>query len=958
MIGTIDIAVNAANPQLPLTTLAAYVSSPSHVRVLNVPRGIGAWQLTAVALEIAYPDGAVVSVPATRNGAVWSATFPAPVAPGVSTRGFRVVASGVDENGADVTGYILGMGDVLILDADGSLVIGTRRVAVRIVDEKPESPREGDLVLASMEIFDGAAWRTLGPTPDIGELTRVDPYLYELNNAALDDTFAEAYFRERFEDRPPRLAPSRGADNPPSPLGACSCVRIGNEFARAYDWKYDESVSFLVRTKASGTRFASIAVCRSPEGLTRQALESKTAPANLFRILPYLALDGINENGVTCCVNVVPSKVASGGASAAVWPGRDFCAVGAVRRVLDRARTAEEGAILIASNAWMPSASALGGYSLHFMIADGSKTYVVEDGQIFDISSNAVKAMTNFRVGGRDFLDASGRVDVDKIAAYDPYGTGAERYEALTYRTLHPFAESLREWLTAFKYSEAYFFADTPRPSDFAGVEIEPGVRAKINDTLDIEEWFVDNDIHAKWLARTRDGTFWQTVHSSVYDIAARSLQLVVQEGDAVHTFPIVKSDSEPADYSTVRTNAAAGAAHAAETGNPHGTEIGDISGLTDALGSLSGGIETAAGVAREALETTNNHKNDTSNPHGTTADQVGAYTKGEVDEKISQNAAHYLTARVGGAFVQFATHAALAAAKAAHTEENPQFWYGDAPHTPDKNDYCTVLDDETHGHATTRYMFVGEWTDGFFRYQYTVNPTALTQAQWDALNSGATKEKIEEIDEKLEKTEGVLEAGSFGLSDGSGVIGFFVRKDGGIYIGTASGRIEIPMFKTDGDAMAVLSDIADATKLTPVYGEWTFSGSDVSRFGKLSCEEEPIESAPTEAIYHLYSDNILVANTYLTSAGVDSVYGFTYTDEEGAPQEYDITATRSIVGYTTANGEYVSAQTAADITKVAEDAIKDKAMPTEGAAEGSVSAKITALEGAVSGVETLLADI
>ena len=202
-------------------------------------------------------------------------------------------------------------------------------------------------------------------------------------------------------------------------------------------------------------------------------------------------------------------------------------------------------------------------------------------------------------------------------------------------------------------------------------------------------------------------------------------------------------------------------------------------------------------------------------------------YTKNEVDERISQNAAHYLTAKVNGEFVQFATHAALAAAKAAHTEANPQFWYGDDSHTPDKNDYCIVLDDETHGHATTRYMFVGVWPDGFFRYQYTVNETALTQAQWDALNSGATKEKIDAIDNKLDKTEGNLEAGSFGLADGSGVEGFFVREDGGIYIGTPTGIIEIPG-GTMGDTMAVISDIPDV--IDPATATTTGKAADAKK--------------------------------------------------------------------------------------------------------------------------------
>lgn len=131
-------------------------------------------------------------------------------------------------------------------------------------------------------------------------------------------------------------------------------------------------------------------------------------------------------------------------------------------------------------------------------------------------------------------------------------------------------------------------------------------------------------------------------------------------------------------------------------------------------------------------------------------------YSNDEIDDKINEFAAHYLTKRTGEegsySYPQFATHADLASAKAAHTDENPQFFYGTEAHTPDKNDYCIVLKDETHDNKTSRYSFVGEWDDnGYFRYQYTINDTALTQEQWDAINSGVTESKLTTIESKVE---------------------------------------------------------------------------------------------------------------------------------------------------------------------------------------------------------------
>ena len=120
-------------------------------------------------------------------------------------------------------------------------------------------------------------------------------------------------------------------------------------------------------------------------------------------------------------------------------------------------------------------------------------------------------------------------------------------------------------------------------------------------------------------------------------------------------------------------------------------------------------------------------------------------YTMAEVDDKITTFVAHYLTGKdSAGHFVPFATHAALDYAKQHHTEEDPQFFYAGEPFTPTKNDYCVVLADETVGGKTARYSFVGEWPTGSWQYQYTINDTAFSEAQWAAINSGVTSAWME----------------------------------------------------------------------------------------------------------------------------------------------------------------------------------------------------------------------
>ena len=94
----------------------------------------------------------------------------------------------------------------------------------------------------------------------------------------------------------------------------------------------------------------------------------------------------------------------------------------------------------------------------------------------------------------------------------------------------------------------------------------------------------------------------------------------------------------------------------------------------------------------------------------------------------ISQSAAYYRGS--------FATKAALLAV--AWQTSDPQ-----AANYVTNNDYAIVLDDETQSDECWRYLYVlgTGWTA-----QYRINETPLTQAQLDALNSGATAAAIAQI--------------------------------------------------------------------------------------------------------------------------------------------------------------------------------------------------------------------
>lgn len=165
MIGTIEIKCFAAKPQMPLPPVFAFKASPSSLRILDVPRRIGTWAITAVKVAATYPDNSIVVADAVRTGNVWVATFAGCGVSGKTANGIQILADGTDENGAPVEGYVFGVGDLYILDRDRDSTIAAddNKWYVRYCDEIPATPATGDLIIdnGSVKMFDGDNWIVL-----------------------------------------------------------------------------------------------------------------------------------------------------------------------------------------------------------------------------------------------------------------------------------------------------------------------------------------------------------------------------------------------------------------------------------------------------------------------------------------------------------------------------------------------------------------------------------------------------------------------------------------------------------------------------------------------------------------------------------------------------------------------------------------------------------------------------
>ena len=171
MITTMSIKVNAARPNMPLSPWFSFAGSPTSIRILDIPKQISYWNITSVKVIAKYPDNRNVEREAIRNGCVWVVTIEGCDISGKVTSGYEIVADGLDEQGQEVRGYVLGCGDIYIMDRDVSIQKNIEKYNVRYCDELPTNPVKGDVIYhnGNVRLFNGSEWLTIGLEPQIIE---------------------------------------------------------------------------------------------------------------------------------------------------------------------------------------------------------------------------------------------------------------------------------------------------------------------------------------------------------------------------------------------------------------------------------------------------------------------------------------------------------------------------------------------------------------------------------------------------------------------------------------------------------------------------------------------------------------------------------------------------------------------------------------------------------------------
>lgn len=130
------------------------------MRLLDVPKQIGNWNITKVKVSVLYPDNITREKEATRTGNVWVCTFEGCSTAGKVTQGLTILADGVDENNNEVTGYCLGKADVFVLEDDSDIARLVGKSTMRYLDDIPATPSKGDTIVVNgaLKIYDGTEW--------------------------------------------------------------------------------------------------------------------------------------------------------------------------------------------------------------------------------------------------------------------------------------------------------------------------------------------------------------------------------------------------------------------------------------------------------------------------------------------------------------------------------------------------------------------------------------------------------------------------------------------------------------------------------------------------------------------------------------------------------------------------------------------------------------------------------
>lgn len=344
----------------------------------------------------------------------------------------------------------------------------------------------------------------------------------------------------------------------------CSAVQNGNFRGRNYDWNYADTDICIVHAEVSEKRpHASV-------GVADMSFLMNADGTYNYDNLPFAMVDGINDAGLCVQVNVMPFGE-NGAIPHTDSTEDDIWNANVLRFILDNAASVEEALALIKDK---DIHSELGtAEELHWMISGAAtkddktiKTVVVEifpDGQhITDKFIDDKPIMTNFNVS-----------NFDGTANTIGIGFGYERWE-----TLKENFDQANSVMGTFDLMEKVYFTkmydlyiDNFWYSEYNGTDLGKYYDAEALKNLlgeDVYNFYIENygavyynsllwdgekalkgdpekagiiapsvkNVAKKYNDQPTDGSLWITIHTSVYDLENKTLDIQVRESqDHLH---------------------------------------------------------------------------------------------------------------------------------------------------------------------------------------------------------------------------------------------------------------------------------------------------------------------------------------------------------------------------------------------------------------------------------------
>lgn len=306
-------------------------------------------------------------------------------------------------------------------------------------------------------------------------------------------------------------------------LGGCSAMLSNGFLGRNYDWTYDNRVSVVVHSSATQGRHKVLGIASAPSDITMNMIEhGKTTDS--YAVIPFMLLDGINDAGLVCEINVVPAG--DKGKTTGTNPMKpDLCATMIPRFVLDYAGSVDEAISLLQNRNVFSTYSDTLEEEYHFMLVDATKTVVIEfvnnEMVVIDSFVDDKPISTNFYLHGYNGSRSS----------LSPHAMGIERYAILAgdYDDVEDETD-MRTAMQNVTYTQAYLTTANPVwYSEFNGKTDRFGdltINSPTSAYAGILAW-----ARNEFQNRSRNNPItWQTVHSSVYDLETRTLYVSCQE--------------------------------------------------------------------------------------------------------------------------------------------------------------------------------------------------------------------------------------------------------------------------------------------------------------------------------------------------------------------------------------------------------------------------------------------